>query len=48
METEGSVPHAQVPATCPYPSLITPVRAPTSDFLKISLNIIGLYFFFPV
>ena len=41
METEGSLPHSQVPATCPYPQ---PLRSipypPTSNFLKINLNII--------
>jgi len=41
MEPEGSLPHSQVPATCPYPE---PARSspytPTSHFLKIHLNII--------
>ena len=32
MEPEGSLPHSQMPATCPYPS--------TSHFLQIHLNII--------
>ena len=37
MEPEGSLPHSPVPAACPYPE---PVHTPTSDFLKIHLNII--------
>ena len=41
MEPEGSSPHSQVPATCPYPE---PARSspypPKSHFLKIHLNII--------
>jgi hypothetical protein len=37
MEPEGSLPHAQVPATCPHPD---PVHTPTSHFLKSHLNII--------
>ena len=40
MEPEGSLPHSQVPANCPYPE---PVRfspsPPTCHFLKIHLNI---------
>ena len=35
MEAEGSLPHSQVPATCPYA-----VHNHTSHFLKILLNII--------
>jgi len=41
MEPEGSLPHPQVPVTCPYPK---PARSrpysPTTHFLKINLNII--------
>ena len=38
MEPEGSLPHSQVPATCPYPE---PARSsPYPHFLKIHLNII--------
>jgi len=37
MEPEGSPPHSQVPATCPYPD---PVCTPTYHFLNIHLNII--------
>jgi len=40
MEPEGSLPHSQVPTTCPYPSQLDLVRTPTSHFLKIHLNII--------
>jgi len=40
MEPEGSLPHSQVPATCPYPEHLNPVHNPTSHFLKIHLNII--------
>jgi len=41
MEPEGSLPHSQVPAICPYPEAArsTPYH-PTSHFLKIHLNII--------
>jgi hypothetical protein len=38
MEPEGSLPHSQVPATCPYPE--DPAHTPTPLFLKIHLNII--------
>jgi len=37
MEPEGSLPHSQVPATCPYPE---PDRSSPSHFLKLHLNII--------
>ena len=40
MEPEGSLPHSQVPATCPY---LEPDRSspyPSSHFLEIHLNII--------
>jgi len=40
MESQGSIPHSQVPATCPY---VEPDRAstyPTTHFLKIHLNVI--------
>ena len=40
MEPEGSLPHSQVPATCPTLSQLDPVHTPTSHFLKILLNII--------
>jgi hypothetical protein len=42
MEPEGSLPHSQVPATCPYPELpqSSPCPPPTSYFFKIHLNII--------
>ena len=41
MEPDGSLPHSQVPATCPYPiSQLDPVHNTTSHFLKIRLNII--------
>jgi hypothetical protein len=38
MELEGSLPHSQVPATCPA-SRLNPVHTPTSHFLKIHLDI---------
>ena len=43
METEGSLPHSQVPATspCPYPARSSPY--PTSHFLKIHLGHICIY-----
>ena len=41
MEPEGSLPHSQVPATCPYPE---PDQSsspyPQSHFMKIHFNII--------
>ena len=42
MEPEGSSPHSQVPATCPYPdsARFSPYPPPTSHFLKIHLNFI--------
>ena len=40
MEPEGSLPHLQVPATCPYPSQIDLVHALTLHFLQIQLTII--------
>ena len=40
MEPEGSLPHTQVPDTCPLLSQLDPVHTPTSHFLKIQLNII--------
>jgi hypothetical protein len=40
MEPEGSLPHSQMPATCPYlePTRFSP--NPTSHFLKNHLNIL--------
>jgi len=40
MEQEGSSPHSQMPATCPYPEQLDPVHTPTSYVLKIHLIII--------
>jgi len=40
METEGSLPHSQVPATCLYPEPARSNPYTTSHFLKIYLNII--------
>ena len=40
MEPEGSLPHSQVPATCPYPEPARSSPCPTSHFLGIHLNII--------
>jgi len=39
MEPECSLPHSQVPATCPY-SELDPGHTPTFHFLNIHLNII--------
>jgi len=40
MEPKGSLPHPQVPATCPYPEPARSSQYLTSHFLKIHLNII--------
>ena len=40
MESEGSLPHSQEPATCPYPEPARSSPYPTSYFLKNHLNII--------
>ena len=40
MEPEGSLPHSQGPAACPYPEPARSIPYPTSHFLKIHLNII--------
>jgi len=40
MESEGSLPHSQVPATCPILSHLDPVHTPISHFLKVYFNII--------
>jgi len=41
MQPEGSLPHSQVPATCPYPAPAwSSSYPPTSHFLKIHFNII--------
>jgi len=39
MEPESSLPHSQVPATCPYPEPVRSSPYPPSHFLKIHLNI---------
>jgi hypothetical protein len=39
MEPEGSLPHSQVPATCPYPEPAQSSPYPTSYFFKTHLNI---------
>ena len=40
MEPESSLPHSQVPATCPYPEPARSSPCPTSHCLKIHFNII--------
>jgi hypothetical protein len=42
MEPEGSLPHSQQPAICPYPEpdQSSPCPPPPSHFLKIHFNII--------
>jgi hypothetical protein len=42
MEPQSSLPHSQVPATCLYPQPAQSSPYPTSNFLKIHLNIILL------
>ena len=39
MEPEVSLPHSQVPATCPYPEPSRSSPYPTAHFLEIHLNI---------
>ena len=41
MEPEGSLPHAKVPATCPYPEpdRTSPCRHPTSWILILSIHL---------
>ena len=40
MEPEGSLPHSQASATCPYPGQPKPVHITTSHHLEIHPNII--------
>jgi hypothetical protein len=40
MESEGSLPHSQQPATCPYPEPYQSSPCPPSHFLKIHFSII--------
>jgi len=40
MEPQGSLPHFQVPTTCPYPEPDQSSTCVPSHFLKIHLNII--------
>ena len=40
MQPEGSLPHSQQPATCPYPEPARSSPCPHIHFLKICLNII--------
>ena len=40
MESQGSIPHSQVPATCPYVEPDGASIYPITHFLKIHLNII--------
>jgi hypothetical protein len=40
MEPEGSLPHSQEPATCPYPEPYQSSPWPPSHFLKVHFNII--------
>jgi hypothetical protein len=42
MEPEGSLPHSQEPATCPYPETYQSNHALPSYFLKIHFSIILL------
>jgi len=45
MEPEGSTPHSQETATCPYPEADHSIQCPQSYFPKIHFNIIlGLSF----
>jgi len=40
MEPEGSLPHLQVPATCPYPEPDQSNPCPPSHFLNVNLNVL--------
>jgi hypothetical protein len=40
MEPEGSLPHSQEPANCPYPEPDQSSPCPPSHFLKIHFNIV--------
>jgi hypothetical protein len=40
MEPEGSLPHSQMPATCPYPEPSRSSHIPKLHFLAIHLNVI--------
>jgi hypothetical protein len=40
MEPEGSLPHSQEPATCPYPEPYQSSLCPPSHFLRIHFNIV--------
>jgi hypothetical protein len=40
MEPEGSLPHSQVPTTCPYTEPAQSSPYPHTHFMKINLNII--------
>ena len=40
MDPEGSLPHSQVLATCPYPEPDQSIPCPTSHFVKNPFNII--------
>jgi hypothetical protein len=40
MKPEGSLPHSQAPATCPYQDHNNPVHDSSPDFLKIHFNTI--------
>ena len=42
MEPKGSLPHSQVPTSCPILNQLDPVHTPTSHFLKKHLNVIPL------
>jgi len=44
MEFEGSLPHLQVPVTCPYPEPVKSIPSPPhlTHFIKIHLNIIKI------
>jgi len=41
MKPESSLPHSQVPATCPYPEPDYSSLCPQTNFLKIHLNVIS-------
>jgi hypothetical protein len=43
MEPEGSLPHSQEPATCPYPEHFKKLKIVISDILTVTHKLCALY-----